>query len=74
MEVQLHLFINSALDANERSTSNPDRLPPSPPRKNPGIHGTRGWVSPRAGKDSFEENARAPAGIRTRTVQPVANR
>ena len=31
-------------------------------------------MTPKAGKDGFEENARSPAGIRTRTVQPVANR
>ena len=44
------------------------------PRKNPGTHGTRGWVRPRAGTDGFVENARAPTGIRTRTVQAVADR
>jgi hypothetical protein len=31
-------------------------------------------VSPKAGTDGFEENVRAPARIRTRIVQPVANR
>ena len=51
----------------------PAVLPPLP-RKNPDTHGTRSWVSPRAGTDGFEENARALAGIRTRSVQPAANR
>jgi hypothetical protein len=73
IEVQFQLFKISVPDASERSNSRPGRVPPPPPRKNPGTHGTRDWVSPKASTYDFEENARNPAEIRTRTVQPVAN-
>jgi hypothetical protein len=40
----------------------------------PSTHWIGGWVGPRAGLDTGEENSLALAGIRTPAVQPVARR
>jgi len=40
------------------------------PRKRSGTHFTEGWVGPRAGLDGRKISS--PTGIRSRTVQPVA--
>ena len=40
------------------------------PRERPGTHFTGGWVGPRAGLDGRKNLV--PTGIRSRTIQPVA--
>jgi len=49
------------------SAPRPDRLYPL---ERPGTHCTGGWVGPRAVLEGAEN--RVPTGIRSRTVQPVA--
>jgi hypothetical protein len=48
VDVDIHIFLTSALAGGEWSTSRPGRF-------TPGTHGIGGWVDPRAGKDDVEK-------------------
>jgi hypothetical protein len=46
VEIQLHTYLNLAVDGDEWSASRPDRF--TPKERAPGIHWIGGWVGPRA--------------------------
>jgi hypothetical protein len=48
VDVQIHIFLTSALVGGERSASRPGRF-------TPGTHWMGGWVDPRAGLDDVED-------------------
>jgi len=50
VEVQLHVFLTSALDGDELSDSSPGRFTFG--ERTPGTHQIGGWVGPRAGLDA----------------------
>jgi hypothetical protein len=52
VDVQIHVFLTSALVGGERSASRPAALPAG---KGPGTHWIGGWVGPRAGLDAKEK-------------------
>jgi hypothetical protein len=52
MDVQIHIFYNSALVGGERSASRPCRLIPE--ERAPGTHCIGGWAGPRFGLDDVE--------------------
>jgi hypothetical protein len=49
VDVQIHIFLTSALVGGEWSASRPGRFIPG--ERPPGIHCIGGWVDPRAGLD-----------------------
>jgi hypothetical protein len=53
VEVQIHIFLISALVGGEWSTSRPGRF--TPEERAPGTHWIGGWVNLRAGLDNLEK-------------------
>jgi hypothetical protein len=53
VDVQIHIFLTSALALGEWSTSRPGRFTPG--KRSPGIHWIGGSVDPRAGLDNLEK-------------------
>jgi hypothetical protein len=69
VDVQIHIFLTSALAGGEWSASRPGRF--TPREKAPGTHWIGDWVDPRAGLDDMD-----PTGTRTPTPwssSPVAS-
>jgi hypothetical protein len=54
VDVQIHIFLTSALVGGKWSTSRPGRFTP-PPERAPGTHCIGGWVDRRAGLDDMEK-------------------
>jgi hypothetical protein len=54
VDVQIDIFLTSALLEGEWSDSRPSRLTPG--ERAPGIHWIGGWMGPRFGLDDMEEN------------------
>jgi hypothetical protein len=66
VDVQIHIFLTSALAGGERSTSRPGRF--TPEERAPGTDCIRGWVDSRAGLDDAEKRKILdPTGTRTPT-------
>jgi hypothetical protein len=53
VNVWIHIFLTSALDGGEWSTSRPGRF--THRERDPGTHWIGGWVNPRAGLDDVEK-------------------
>jgi hypothetical protein len=53
VDVEIHTFLNSALDGGKWSASRPGRF--APRERTPGIHWIGGWVDPRACLDDVEK-------------------
>jgi hypothetical protein len=53
VDVQIHIFLTSALAGVEWSASRPGRFTPG--ERAPGIHWIRGWMDPRASLDDVEK-------------------
>jgi hypothetical protein len=53
VDVQIHIFLTSALVRGEWSASRPGRF--TPEERAPGTHWIGGWVNPRAGLDDVEK-------------------
>jgi hypothetical protein len=53
VDVQIHIFLNSALAGGEWSASRPGRFTPG--ERAPGTHWTGGWVDSRTGLDDVEK-------------------
>jgi hypothetical protein len=53
VDVQIHIFLTSALAGGEWSASRPSRFTPG--KKIPGTHWIEGWVDARAGLDDVEK-------------------
>jgi hypothetical protein len=53
VDVQIHIFLISALIRGEWSASRPDRFTPG--ERAPGTHWIGGWVNPRPGLDDVEK-------------------
>jgi hypothetical protein len=53
VDVQIHIFLTSALVGGEWSTSRPGRFTPG--ERAPGAHWIGGWVDLRAGVDDLEK-------------------
>jgi hypothetical protein len=53
VEVEIHIYLTSALVGGEWSASRPGRFPPG--ESAPGTHWIRGWVDPRTGLDDVEK-------------------
>jgi hypothetical protein len=72
VKVQLHAFLNSALDGDEW-TSRPGLF--TPRERAPGTHWIGGWVGPRAVLDTVVKRkiptSRRESNPRTPIVQPV---
>jgi hypothetical protein len=66
VNVQIHIFLTSALAGGEWSASRPGRFTPG--QKAPGTHWIRGWVDPRASLDDVEKIL-DPTGTRTPTLR-----
>jgi len=69
VELQLHAFLNSALDGGEWLDSRLRRFTPG--ERAPGIHLIGDWVDPKAGLDAVEKRIPAPTGSQTLAIQPV---
>jgi len=67
VELQLHAFLNFALDGGEWSASRPGRF--TPEEKAPGTRWTAGWVNPqnRSGRGGEEKNSQRLPEIEPRT-------
>jgi hypothetical protein len=66
VDVQIHVFLTSALVGGERSTSRRGRF--TPRERAHGIHWIGGWVDLRAGLENLEKNSDPSV------LQPVASR
>jgi hypothetical protein len=53
VDAEIHIFLTSALDGGEWSTSRPGRFTPG--ERDPGTHWIGGWVGLRAGLDDLEK-------------------
>jgi hypothetical protein len=53
VDVQIHIFLTSALAGGEWSASRPGRF--TPRERASGTHWIEGWVDPRAGVDDLEK-------------------
>jgi hypothetical protein len=53
VDVEIHIFLTSALAGGECSASRPGRFTPG--ERAPGTHWMGGWVDPRAGLDDVEK-------------------
>jgi hypothetical protein len=71
VDVQIHIFLASALDGGEWSTSRPGRFTPG--ERAPGTHCIGGWVDLRAGLDDLEKRKfLTPLGLELRPLgRPV---
>jgi hypothetical protein len=58
VDVQIHIFLTSALAGGVWSASRPGRFTPG--AKAPGTHWIEGWVDPRAGPDDVEKRKIMP--------------
>jgi hypothetical protein len=65
VNIQIHIFLTSALDGGEWSASRPFRFTPG--KRAPGTHWIGGWVGPTAGLDNVEKILDP---TRTRTPTP----
>jgi hypothetical protein len=73
VDVQIHIFLTSALVGGEWSTSHPGCF--TPKQRAPGTHCIGGWVGPRAGVDDVEKFVAYPdANSYPSVIQPVASR
>jgi hypothetical protein len=73
MEVQLHIFLSSALDGGEQSPPCPDHFILD--GKKPCTYSIGGWKDPRASLDKMAKRKTpiiAPAGNHTLIIQPIA--
>jgi hypothetical protein len=69
----MHIFLTSALDGGEWSTSRPCRFTPG--ERAPGTHWIGGWVDPRAGLDDLEKRKfLTPPGLELRPLGRPASR
>jgi hypothetical protein len=69
VDVQIHVFLTSALVGAEWSASLPDRF--NPGESAPGKHWIGGWVGPGTGLDDIERRKNvASTGTRTPTPRP----
>jgi hypothetical protein len=64
MDVQIYIFLTSALAGGVGSASRPDRFAPG--ERAPSTHWIGGWVDPRAGLDNVEKIL-DPTGTQTPT-------
>jgi hypothetical protein len=53
VDVEIHIFLTSALAGGEWSASRPGRFTPG--ERDPGTYGIGGWVDHRAGLDDVEK-------------------
>jgi hypothetical protein len=53
VDVQIHVFLTSAIVGGKWSASRPDRF--TPRERAPGTHRIGGWVGPRADLDDMEK-------------------
>jgi hypothetical protein len=67
VDVQIHIFLTSALAGDEGSASRPYRFTPG--ERAPSTHWIGGWVGPRAGMDDVEKILQS-TGTRTPTPLP----
>jgi hypothetical protein len=58
VDVQIHIFLTSALDGGEWSASHPGRF--TPRETNHGTHWIGGWVGPRTGLDDIDRSKILP--------------
>jgi hypothetical protein len=74
VNVQIHIFLTSALVRYEWSASRPGSF--TPEERTPGTHWTGGWLNPRAGPDSLKRKFLTLPGLELRplVVQLVACR
>jgi hypothetical protein len=75
MDVQIHIFLTSALFGGEWSASRLGRF--TPKERARGTHWIGGWVDPRAGQNDLEKRNSWPyrdSNFDLRVVQPVASR
>jgi hypothetical protein len=75
VDVWIHVFLTSALDGGERSSSHPGHITPG--ERATGTHWIEGWVGPRAGLNDVERRKILPLPgleLRPAAVQPVASR
>jgi hypothetical protein len=74
VEIQLHMFLITALDEGKWSALRPGRF--TPRERAPGTHSTGGWVGPRAVLDAVVRrkipSPRWESNPRTPIVQPLA--
>jgi hypothetical protein len=66
MDVQIHIFLTSALDRGEWSASRPGRVTPG--ERAPGTHWMGGWVDPRAGQDDVKRKFLTLPGLELRPL------
>jgi hypothetical protein len=70
VDVQIHVFLASALVVGEWSASHPGRF--TPRERAPGTHWIGGWVDPRAGLDNVDKGKFKQKGISgRRTVRLI---
>jgi hypothetical protein len=75
VDVWIHIFLTSALDGGEWSTSRPGRF--TPEERAPGTHRIGGWMDLSRSGQFGEEKILDPTGTRNSdplVVQPVASR
>jgi hypothetical protein len=75
VDVQIHIFLTSALVGGEWSASRPGRF--TPEERAPSTHQIGGWVGPRAGLEYMESKkflVLPDSNSDPSVVQPVANR
>jgi hypothetical protein len=66
VDVQIHIFLTTALVGGEWSTSRPGRF--TPRERALGTHCIGGWVDPRAGLDDVEKILDPTAGLKLRPL------
>jgi hypothetical protein len=73
VDVQIHIFLTSALAGSEWSASRPCRF--TPRERFPGTHWIGGWVDLRASLDDVEKRKfLPPPELELRPLEPVASR
>jgi hypothetical protein len=65
VDVQIHIFLTSALVGGKWSVSRPCRFAPG--ERDPGARLIGGWVGPRVGLDAVEKKIHDPTGTWTPT-------
>jgi hypothetical protein len=71
VDVQIHIFLTSALAGGEWSASRPGRFRPG--ETAPGTHWTGGWVDPRAGLDMEKRKSLTLPGLELRPLGRLAS-